>query len=295
MHTPMVSPATVVLIGFVILLPACSARHSPEATVTPEPVRQSSNPSKALLSEGWYPNLVAIKRRYVINDSATISISGDSTHFSTIETGTIFSIVTIQTGDSFKLRAGIDSISTTTHAPVPKTVVDTSMVEEFDGVLTANGKVSALIRQRSTTCIGGTNPVTTRIFELTSSFPKKRLKVGDSWSDTVSMTTCRGTVPLLQQTTRRYEILDIPIGEQNTPLRIRRIASTSFTGASSDMKNRLSIDGSGSATSVMSLEPRTGTLLQSDGTSQTVLMVVTSRGSFPFKQTVITHIRSFEQ
>ena len=291
----MVSPTTVVLIGFVILLPGCSARHSPEVAVTPEPVRQSSKPPKASSLEGWYPNPIAIKRRYIINDSSKISISGDSTHFSTIETGTIVSIVTIQAGDSFKLRAGVDSMSTTTHALVPKTVIDTSTVEEFDGVLTANGKVSALIGQRSTTCVGGTDPVTTRIFELTSSFPKKHLKVGDSWSDTVSITTCRGKAPLLQRTTRRYEILDIPTGEQSTPVKVQRIASTSFTEVSPDTKNHFSIDGSGSATFLISLEPQTGMLLQSDGTSQTALMVITSRGIFPFKQTVLTHITSLEQ
>lgn len=295
MKIPMATPMTAVLIGIVIVLGACSARHSAGPTVTPEPARQSSRPPRTLSSEGWNPTLIAAKRRYTITDSSTISISGDSTHLSAIETGTVFSILTTQAGDSFRLHMSVDSILTTTHVPAAKIVVDTSMIGQFDGVLTANGKVSALIGRRSTTCVGGIDPVATRIFELTIIFAKKRMNVGDSWSDTLSTTTCRGKAPLRQQTTRRYEILDIPTGQQNTSVKIRRIVSTLFTGMSPDMKNHLSINGSGSATAELSLEPRTGSLLQSDGISETTLVVVTSRGSFPFKQIVITHIRSLEQ
>lgn len=294
MNIPRVSPTTRMLIGLVTILSACSARHPSAPIAPPEPTRQSSKPPKTSSAEGWSPSLVAAKLHYTINDSSTISINTDSTRPSTIETETILSIVTTQTGDSFKFRVDADSIVTTTHASISSTVTDTNMMS-FDGVLAANGKVSTLTSQRSESCVGGIDPVATRIFELMNNLPKKYMRIGDSWTDTISTTTCRGKTPLLQQTMRRFEVLNIPTREQNTLARIQRLATTSFTGVSPDTKNHISINGSGSATTILSLEAQTGALVESNGTSQTTLTIITSRGSFPFKQNVVTHIGSAER
>jgi hypothetical protein len=277
------------LVGAIAAFTSCSPNRVPQPTPTSEPIHKTV---KALAQESWAPSLVAGTPRYLIQDSSTISISGDSNQIVPFQSSVIYSVTFAPSGDSFVVVGRTDSLSANAHEHIGKRVLDTAGALEFHAIVSNTGKVSNLLGTSASICGEGINPVATRIFDLLISYPSKRLKVGDQWADTVSIRTCRGKTALSQKTIRQYQLLEFKKRSERSTAKILRLSSTVVTGGSIDSKNHLNTTGSGSGETTLCADWATGLLVQSDERSQTTLSISTIRGVYPFTQIISTHIEA---
>ena len=274
---------------FIGLLQACSTTRSlpPASPTAPTP---TANATVEARNTTWSPQIVSGRWRYLIQDSSRISINNDTTtRVEPIESTTIYTISVRDSNNSLLLTGHIDSLLVNSHLST-KPRSDTSTATTLNELISRQGHLMRVTNTVPATCGAGTLSSSSRLAELLTILPDHPVKIGDKWSDTTSATTCHGKIPLTRTAVREYELLDFsscPSGG----VRVRRIASDSFTGSSAESVNHLSASGSGTATSILCLDRNTGALISSDGQSRLELIVTTTRGVFPFTQNTNTHIK----
>jgi hypothetical protein len=272
-----------------LLLGACSTSH-PQTTSAPAAAPYKDSILTDSRSNSWAPQITTGKWRYFIRDSSTVSLSNDTTsHVLPIKAAMLYSVSIDDSAGSLILTARVESLSISTPQSV-KTNAPTSRLLELRIALAQKDRLTGIAGKAETSCTGaGTSPLS-RIGELIISFPATPVRVGEKWTDTSSTTTCHGKIPLVQLTTREYELLDLSSCQQRDAVKVRRVVSNTFTGASTESGNHLSASGSGTASSILCLQRDTGVLLESNGQSRLDLTVTTTRGIFPFTQNTNTHI-----
>jgi hypothetical protein len=269
----------------------CSTGRAPASPRSSTPSRADSVPTH-IHSSNWTPRFTTGTRRYFIRDSSVISISNDTTSQPIpIESTMIYSISATNVGDSLMLTSHIDSLRVSSRLQANSNT-DTGSASDFHTIFSKQGHLTTILDRARTGCTGANTSASTRIGELITSFPGVGLKVGDKWTDTTSITSCHGKIPLIQQAIREYELLDLSSCLQHDAVKVRRTVSDTFTGSSTESNNHLSASGSGTASAILCLQRDTGALIESNGKSRSDLIVVTTRGTFPFTQNVNTHIES---
>jgi hypothetical protein len=283
--------ATGCLTAFLVLsLQSCSTKHPPTSTAPATPT-QTSKPGPESVSNAWSPQLLPVRRQYLIRDSSTISINNDTTaRVEPIESTMIYTISITDTAGAFLLVGHIDSLFVNSRLST-KPNTDISRTAEVHAFISRQGQVGTVSNIAPARCAGGTTFPTSRLSELLTVLPGHPIKVGDTWSDTSSTTTCHGKIPLTQRAVQQYELLDFS-SCQGGGVKVRRTVSETMAGASAESTNHLSAIGSGTAISILCLERNTGVLLSSDGESHLDLTVMTIRGVFPFTQKTNTHIEA---
>jgi hypothetical protein len=280
---------TLAILLAILTLQACSTGRLPVSSTTPTAPHTDTVTSN-LKPNSWSPQITTGKRHYLIHDSSTVSINNDSaSRVLPIESTMMYSLSVTDIGNSFSLDSYVDSLTVSAQPPL-KSTSDTGRVSEFHTTLSRQGHLSTTPEKTRIACTGASTSASSRIGELMISFPATRLKVGDKWADTVSSTSCHGKIPLRQQATREYELLDLYSCLQRDAVKVRRTVADTFTGTSTESNNHLSASGSGTSTSILCLQRDTGMLMESNGQSHSDLTVVTIRGTFPFSQDIHTHI-----
>jgi hypothetical protein len=192
-------------------------------------------------------------------------------------------------GDTTALTSILDS-SITSSSPKKKTPDDSIPRQELHLTLTKNNEVVFPTSDSVLTCTGKNSRAMQRLLEIITPFPQRPVKIGDSWSDTLSTTICHGKTPLVQQTVRQYHILDFIQREGRDLVKVQRNTTITLTSLSNQAAANLTASGSGSSISTLYLNRQSGALLDSDSQSQLQLTITTSRGAFPFTQMTTTHI-----
>ncbi|HEY8795425.1 MAG TPA: hypothetical protein VIM15_10835 [Gemmatimonadaceae bacterium] len=275
-------------IGLGLILFSCTTVFpTSQPSKTPELTHQTVKISS---KNGWLPEQAIGNKQYLFHDSSTISINADSTHTRINITNTIYSVRLSQLNDSLRFTARVDSLTIISQASSPEIVPDTGVTQESEAVISPMGQIFSLSGHSFSLCPGGITPAAARIHELLVSYPRKALKVGDKWVDTVSTTVCRGKILVLQQTIRQYNFVSFSAWNRQSAAKILCIASSTLHTDSKNSPKYFSTHGSATSSMVIYVNQVTGTLLQSDAHSEATLIVNTSRGVFPFRQIINTHI-----
>lgn len=248
------------------------------------------DPHKAEVASSWFPKLVPGSNRYLITDSSTISISGDSSHSSSVHTAAIYDITLTASGDSLSLTASVESLTTNSHLQTPRLDSQMDSTKDFHATVSNSGRLSPITGMISSMCATGANPGAIRVLELTLNYPRMHLKVGDKWTDSVSTTSCRGKTTLEQQNIYQYQLTDLTTQNGHNLAQIQRDVLTTFHSLSSNQKNQLTTSGYGSSTSVLYVDQKTSALIQSSEHSRLKLTINTARGNYPFIQDTFTQI-----
>lgn len=271
----------------VICICSCSPAHRERPIAIKPAVRDSAEVSPV---DGWLPHQVATAGQYVIQDSSTVSLVNDSAQSSSINSRTVFTLTTQRVGNSTVLQARVDSLSTTSSTSTAGPTPDNSQLPMFRAAMSSTNEVQEIDGPASTLCTGGQDPVVSRIFDLTVTYPQRRIKNGDKWADTIHITTCRGRTPLRQERTRQYEMLGRVSSPASLTVKIQRTTSTRLIGAGVSGQNRLNIDGSGTGSATLYVDETSGALLSAKSSSTSTLNVVSARGSYSFIQSLFTDI-----
>jgi hypothetical protein len=277
------------VIECILAFSSCSPKHTinPQATKGQQSVRV---PMKTEIIDGWAPRLTPEIKRYSIADTSIISLNNDSAHSSSIQTTAIYDIALTALDDSFLLTARVESLTTNSRIQEAHVSGKIDSLEQFHATISSTGRSSLIIGSLPSVCAGGINPVATRILELTLNYPQRHLKIGDKWSDTVAIISCRGKTPLLQQNIYQYELTDFTKSTQLSLAKIQRTVTTTFHGVSTDLRNQLIVHGSGFNSSTLYVDQKNGMLVESTEHSQLLLLLTTTRGTYPFTQNIFTHI-----
>ena len=287
MSNSMLSQLFFQMIGITIVLNSCSPSHITQHGV---PTFSPQEQVKAPMQNGWARKQAPGFRQYLIEDSSTISIDGDSTQISMLHSTALYSLSFIAQGDSFSFTATVDSISTSSRLPSERNETDRSFSQVVHAIVSSTGQMSVLNAETASSCQGGMDAAAMRVFELTQNYPKIDITIGDKWADTVSVISCRGKTPLHQQIIRQYELLELTNRKQHNVAKIQRITSATVRGTSSNPHNHLTVAGSGTGSTTFYVDLATGFLSESEGHSQAKLTITTSRGNYAFIQNITTHI-----
>jgi hypothetical protein len=242
------------------------------------PVTPISEPSHAPRRFRWLPTAIPYSSRYRIDDSSTVSITNDSTGKEVlIISSAVYSLVLTQ-GEKLTIDLHIDSASTdTAHRqtqPEPHTTA----------TLSTQRQISDLRSTTSTSCRTGMDPRLARLFDLIIPFSPNPATIGSQWADTSSIIICQGKIAFRQHIIRNYKLL-AELSQQNRPvIQLQRTTELEMEGVPTDSANLTTANGTGSSTATLLLDRDTGELLESVGTSNLSLSVITSRGIFPFRQ-----------
>jgi hypothetical protein len=289
MKRQIVIQGLVLIIMLIYSIEACSTRHP---SVSASPVSAPHHDSVATSRKtGWTPQFSSGKWEYLIRDSSTISMTNDTTgHIEPIESTTTYVLSIADSNNVLILTGRIDSLLVNSRLPSRKSA-DTSLSREFHSVLSKQGHLTTVPATPTITCTGASLPPSTRLQELLITRPTGAIEVGSTWSDTSSMTTCHGKIPLTQTVVRNYQLMESSTCQPGMA-QVQRTVSSSLIGSSAETNsNHLSANGSGTATSILCLDRNTGILLESTGHSHLEMTVTTSRGTFPFVQNTSTQIR----
>lgn len=274
-------------IAVVISASFCSTGHVIDSTATP--ITRASV-SQTISTLEWMPRMSDGVIQYTIEDSSTISMNNDSLHASRLQSRAVYRLSFSSHADTFAVGVKIDSFMTTQHSSSMKSREDTTHKQNFQAKMLSTGHLLEITGIETSSCITGVDPLGSRILELMVAYPKRAVRVGDKWVDTVSTTTCRGKTPLMQQNVRQYELLELQNSATDGEVKVRREVTTTLTTSSSGAKDHFSASGSGSSSATLYLDRLTGILVRSEGNSQSTLTVNTSRGSYPFSQRITTSI-----
>ncbi|MEO8879543.1 MAG: hypothetical protein ABI446_04035 [Gemmatimonadaceae bacterium] len=266
---------------------SCAPRHIEEVAV---PKVKPHDTRQIPAAEGWLPHRVSATSSYLIRDSASVAIKEDSTRPSLLEETMLLIITAQKSGDSLEITARVESLTVTSHSPIQSTVSDSTALRLFHVVATSSGRIISLKGAESTQCLNANDPAVARIFETTLTYPPSRIKAGDTWSDTVSLVTCRGKTMVTQVTTRQYKMLERITSADGNIIKLHRNTATLMSATAVNNSNHLTATGVGSSTATLDVDENTGDLQKSDGESSSIVTVTTSRGTYPFIQHIITHI-----
>jgi hypothetical protein len=267
---------------------ACSQGRSHPPSSVPEPADKAAVTTEV---ESWLPQVMSGSRQYSFRDSSVVSINNDTTaRVLPIQTTMSYSVIIMPVADSFSISGKVDSSTIISQLQTRAATGDSVKVNEFHAALSKRGELRLSSQQHTPDCTSSSNSAASRIYELILPYPKDRIKVGDRWSDTVSSTSCHGRTPLTQQVIRNFEVKKFLTWHEQNAVEVQRLATITFSGASTETNTHLRTNGSGSGEATLLIDRNTVALLESNSQTKSMLTIVTSRGEFPFTQVTSTHI-----
>lgn len=269
---------------------ACTTGHPSRPSTSPTRAQPNTAPIE-MRNKSWTPELIAGEFRYLIHDSSTVSINNDTTTSVTpIESIMIYSITTTDSNNTLVLTGHVDSLHVNSNLST-RAKPDTATTINLHMVTSKQGQLLSSPTEFAQNCSAINSPGLSRISELLIPLPVHATKVDNKWTDTLSIITCHGKIPLRHTMRREYELLDLSSScQQPSGVQVRRIVTDTLTGSSTEANNHITANGFGTATSILCLEQKTGMLLTGDQQSHLELTVTTTRGVFPFTQNSNTHI-----
>jgi len=252
---------------------------------TPPPILPADTLPPPSLALRWTPRHTAGNWRFTATTDATVSLAGDTAGQNVpVHTTVAYSITLTGLEPPLTLVGRVDSVAVTSGSRIPAPLPGQSRVTSFQGVVGGNGGLSQLAAAPpdSATCPGGLDPVVAAAQALFVPTPPE-VEVGSTWQDTVSTITCRERVPVATTIVQAYRLDTLTHRDGIPALAVERTSTITIRSVAADSA-RLTVTGDGSGTAMLFVDPATGMLLASHGTSSTTLTVLTVGASLSFTQ-----------
>jgi DNA-binding cell septation regulator SpoVG len=268
---------------------ACAGSGSavrPPAAPQPRDTRSASHDASR-----WTPQRGTGAWTYQVTTDASVSLAGDTAGQNVpVHTDATYAVALSGTAPPLTLTGMIDSVTVRRGSRIPAPPVERSPIASFHGIVDADGAVEQLVSDAvdTTMCPGGVDPLMGAVRGLFVRTPAE-LAAGSAWQDTVSTISCRERVPVTTTVVRAYR-LDGSAYWQGVPaLRVERTSTIVIQSAPQDSA-RLTVSGTGSGSATLLLDPGTGMLLESRGSSSASITVLTVGASLAFTQQATENI-----
>jgi hypothetical protein len=197
-------------------------------------------------------------------------------------------------GPAFQLDGAVDSVAVTIPERIPVPTAGSNSKPHFQAALAADGHVLTITSNATSSCTDAVDPLSAASTLLFATLPKG-ISPGTRWTDSASTTTCRGRLPIVTTATRHYEAISDTSWRGRPAILIARTDSlaivsrrdSSTDSAGTDINgSTVSMDaiGQGHGVFTLILDPVSGTLLESSGTTQTEILVTMGADRFPFRE-----------
>ena len=155
--------------------------------------------------------------------------------------------------------------------------------------LTVHAEIVATIP--TINCTTARSAIESRIPELLPSYPAHSIRPGDQWSDTISTSSCRGKTRLSKQNIREFQLVDLDRTNRQNFAQVHKSVTVNIQSVPTVTANAFKASGTGSSSGIFYIDLSTGMVLESISHSESSFTVTTTRGVFPFTQTVYTKIK----
>lgn len=278
------------LYGACALLMAGCTPSTP--SLAPVPEAQPTDSALAVNAEAtWTPRRSPGSWHYKFESSATVTLDGDTTARALPVGRTALYTVTLALPDtgrvaggdssgSFRVTGHVDSLMVTTAERIPRPTAGTGIRPYFSATLTPTGHLMDVESNSGTKCNEGIDPLTAAAQSFFISLPRG-VSIGSSWQDTTSTVTCRGSASFSTTATRHYRVVRDTVWQNESVLLIRGTDTTLIRSQTDSDTTAMIIDGTGTATINLYVDPNTGLLVHSQAESQTILTVITGLSRLP--------------
>ena len=273
----------------VLFLVSCRGSSStgtgPVPAITPEP--SPSAPRISSTRDRWTITPVAASHRFtsVIHTAIELQEPAGIQRDSLISSFT-YSLSIERSGETVSYSARVESMSAHGGARITSPMGALTSPFSFSGQLEKNKiSVDSAVTDCSNDALASV-PVIQRALVVTPVALHKDM----TWSDSVSSAVCSGSIPVTTTSVRNYRV----VGETPHGILIERHDHTTAAGEGSQGQHliRLKTDGSGMAQ--ITIDSRTGELLQVVSTSTTTAIVTASGRDRRFVQTVQERINRLD-
>jgi hypothetical protein len=236
--------------------------------------------------------------RYEVKTESAIRQPGDSTAGEAHVRTASFVRLRLDTlgEDSLAVEVVLDSAHAERDSLVPAPDSLTTGTLLFSTYIDSQGMSLASMQSSGRECSSGDSGELLAVArDLLIEVPRELL-VGATWSDTSTVTMCRGGVPVTSGVVRSYEVLDPRHSNDGTLFtRIARTTAFSLAGTRTTAYGQvIALSGSGESRAVLELDVSAGIVrgVTREGTS--AVTVTYGRTSTPFTQVVRQSVRLVE-
>lgn len=258
--------------------PPSSPRPAPESAPPTVPLPTTAAPARGFHYAGG-------DHHYVFTSDATVSVQTDSIR-PPLESQTTtralysFSIDTLTrppriTGviDSFTVRHG-SRIPTTTDSTLQFPLRWTSTL--------GTGSPPQQGCSLSTELIAGAQDLLPRL--------PTNLEDGRQWREEITRLVCRAEIPVTISSVHEYRVVGPTVFENDTVLQITRTTTATLEGERKQDDKTISLEGTGSGTAQLYVDPAAGQLIGRTEQARTELAIETPRGRTRLSQDVRTQL-----
>ena len=268
--------------------------------VTPPPPRvETPDPRDAPLPlvSGRFSYAPGTYRYEVVTESAIRETGDSSTSAANVTTTTLMSLrLERLASDSLRATVTIDSVwaERDSVVPGPDTAVKDSVAPAapmaFTTIVDAWGTILTIGGPPRTEC-GSADPLLAAARDLLVPVPDE-LVVGARWSDTATVSICRGGVLLTSGAVHDYEVLGSRRDTDGMPL-MRLARTTAFTMAgtrTTEHRQIIALTGQGESRALLELDLRAGVVRSATREGTSDVTVTYGRTSTPFTQRVVQRV-----
>jgi hypothetical protein len=269
----------------------------------PDPAPATPRPEDTAAVDAPLPTLTSFSysagayRYELVSESEVRQPSDSSAVAATVRTRALVILrLDSLSGDSLSVELTLDSVSAERDSLIPAA----------DSVAPASSPFAAIV-DRQGLPLAGTEAEVRECAEPDASdllavardllvrVPRE-LRVGATWSDTSTVTICRGGVPVTSGVVRTYEVLDPRRAEDGTPLvRIARTTSFSLAGSrTTEYGQVIALSGSGESRATLELDAGAGIVRSATREGTSAVTVTYGRSTMPFEQRVVQSVRLLE-
>jgi hypothetical protein len=266
------------------------------ATPAPPRVERSEADAPLPLVSGRFAYAPGIYRYEVATESEIRQSSDSVAAEARVRTGALLTLRFEQLGgDSLRVAVSVDSVwaHRDSLVPAPDSAVfgEVQLPLVFTTITDARGVVQVEAGSPRTECAAG-EALLAVVGDLLVPVPGE-LVVGASWSDTATVSICRGGVPVTTGVVRHYEVLGSRRDTDGTPLmRIARTTTFSMAGTeTTEHRQIIALTGRGESRTLLELDLRGGVVRSASREGTSDVTVTYGRSSTPFTQRVVQRVR----
>jgi hypothetical protein len=199
-------------------------------------------------------------------------------------------------GDSLSVQVSLDSVNAERDSAVPapdSAAQDSALISSFSTVIDAQGMALSAPEATHQECAPGDPAELLAVSRDLLLHVPRELRVGATWSDTSTVTICRGGVPATSGVVRRYEVLEPRRDDDGTALmRVSHTTTFSLAGTqTTEYGQVIALSGTGESHSVLELDAVLGVVRSATREGASTVTVTYGRTSTPFTQRVLQSIR----
>lgn len=163
-----------------------------------------------------------------------------------------------------EITGAVDSFTVRTSGSAPASPAAQLLPVTFRGMLKQDGEILTFTSASDTTCGSAAGPLLTAARELLPTV-RRRLDPGTTWEDSTVSTVCRGNIPITTRAIQRYRVRGEGNYRGSGALMVERRSRIRLSGSGTQAAQPVTVDGSGSAESMLYLDPASGRFLGSEG------------------------------